>query len=361
MEAPISAAPQPPAAPPAPPPSCRDPLAPSCRDPLAGSRRSLWARIRHHGSELLLTAPSFLWMTVFFVLPTLLVLTLTFRPTALDGGIGTGWTLQTWKTISNPNYPAIVWRTVWLSFAATALCIVISLPCAFAMARIKPKWRSTFVGLVILPFWTSFLIRVFAWRMLLHPEGWLSSVFHRTWSVLGWQFHLLEPQTTLLYNPVAVLLVMVYTYLPFAILPIYASAEKFDFSLLEAAYDLGAKPWRVFWRIFVPGVRAGIFSAVLMVLIPALGSYVIPDMVGGPNSEMVGTKIYQRAIPDRNLPHASALSALLMLGVLLPPGLAWLVTRKRHLGAVDTDVVAAMDKPVNLGNSGGRRRNGGRA
>ena len=348
MGAPNSAAPapaEPPAAAPAP------------------ARRSLWARVRHHGGELALTAPSFLWMTVFFVVPTVLVFLLTFRPTALDGGVGEGWTLQTWRTISNPNYPAIVWRTVWLSFLATFLCIAIALPCAFAMARIKPKWRSTFVGLVILPFWTSFLIRVFAWRMLLHPEGFLSQVFHRTYSIFGWQFHFLEPSTTLLYNAFAVLLVMVYTYLPFAILPLYAAAEKFDFSLVEAALDLGAKPGRAFLRIFVPGVRAGIVSAVMMVLIPALGSYVIPDMVGGKDSEMIGNKIYQRAIPDRNLPHASALSALLMLGVLLPPGLAGLATRKRHIGAVETDVVSSLDRPVNLGNSGGRRRAaaGGRA
>jgi len=330
--------------------------------PAAPARpRTLRGRVRHHAAELLLTAPSFLWMTVFFVVPTILVMLLTFRPTALDGGVGKGWTLETWKTISNPNYPSIVWRTIWLSFVATALCIGISLPCSFAMARIKAKWRSTLVGLVILPFWTSFLIRVFAWRMLLHPEGWLSTVLHRTYCVFGWQFHFLEPQTTLLYNAFAILLVMVYTYLPFAILPIYAAAEKFDFSLLEAALDLGAKPWRAFLRIFVPGVKAGVYSAILMVLIPALGSYVIPDMVGGPNSEMVGTKIYQRAIPDRNLPHASALSALLMLGVLLPPGAVWLVVRKRHIGAVDTDVVAAMDKPSQLGNSGGRRRNGVRS
>ena len=336
--------------------------APAPAEPPAARRpRSLAARIRHHAAEIFLTAPSFLWMTVFFVVPTVLVMLLTFRPTALDGGVGRGWTLETWKTISNPNYPSIVWRTIWLSFVATAICIGIGLPCAFSMARIKAKWRSTLVGLVILPFWTSFLIRVFAWRMMLHPEGWLSTVLHRTYAVFGWQFRFLEPQTTLLYNSFAILLVMVYTYLPFAILPLYAAAEKFDFSLLEAALDLGAKPGRAFRRIFVPGVRAGVYSAILMVLIPSLGSYVIPDMVGGPNSEMVGSKIYQRAIPDRNLPHASALSALLMLGVLLPPGIAWLATRQRHIGAVVTDVVAAMDKPSNLGNSGGRRRNGVRA
>ncbi len=328
----------------------------------AVKKRTFWAKVRHHAGELGLTAPSFAWMVFFFVVPTVLVFLLTFRPTTLNGGIGAGWTLRTWNTIANPNYPTIVWRTIWLSVAATALCIFISLPCAFAMARLPQRWRSTFVGLIILPFWTSFLIRVFAWRVLLHPEGVISQFLHGTYSIFGWQFTLLDPNTTLLYNSWAVLLVMVYTYLPFALLPLYAAAEKFDFALLEAALDLGASPRRAFWRTFVPGIRAGIVSAVLMVLIPALGSYLIPHMVGAPNSEMPGTKIYQRAIPDRNLPHASALSAMLMLGVLLPPGIAYLVTRKRHFGATETDVVSEMGgKTRNLGNSGGRRKNGVRS
>ena len=170
----------------------------------------------------------------------------------------------------------------------------------------------------------------------------------------------MPPGAPLLYNSLAILVVMVYTYLPFAILPLYAAAEKFDFALLEAALDLGARPVRAFVNVFVPGVKAGIYSAVLMVLIPALGSYVIPDMVGGPDAEMIGSKIYQRAIPDRNLPHASALSALLMLGVLVPPGIAWLVFRRRHIGATETDVVRSIGSS-NLGNLGGRRRREGGA
>ena len=329
-----------------------------------GQKLPFLRRVRHLFHEILLTSPSLVWMFVFFILPTIIVFLLTFRPTTITGGIGEGWTLKTWSTISNPNYPAIVWRTIWLSFVATFLCIAISLPCAFALARTSNRWRSILVGLVILPFWTSFLIRVFAWRILLHPEGWISKVLHQTYSIFGWQFSFLEPETQLLYNVFAVLLVRVYTYLPCALLPLYAAAEKFDFNLIEAGLDLGAKPLHVFLHIFIPGIRAGIFSAVMMVLIPSLGSYVIPDMVGGPNSEMIGSKIYQRAVPDRNLPHASALSALLMLGVLLPPGIGWLIYRKRHIGAVDTDVVAALDAPQkaqNFGNSGGRRRNGVRA
>ena len=332
------------------------------KPPAAARRTGFWGRVRHHSGELFLTGPSFLWMVLFFAVPTALVFLLTFRPTLPDGGIDTtGWTLATWAGVAMPNYPAIVLRTVWLSFAATALCILISLPCAFAMARARAKWRSIMVGLVILPFWTSFLIRVLAWKVLMHPDGAVSTFLHRTWTVFGCSFRILEPQTTLLYNSVAVLVVMVYTYLPFAILPLYAAAEKFDFALLEAALDLGARPVRAFVHIFVPGVRAGIYSAIMMVLIPALGSYVIPDMVGGPDSEMIGSKIYQRAIPDRNLPHASALSALLMLGVLVPPGIAWLVFRRRHIGATETDVVRSIGSASNLGNLGGRRRKGGAA
>ena len=390
-------------------------------------RMGFWRRVRHHGGELALTAPSFVWMTFFFVVPTAIVFLLTFRPTAVDGGIGAGWTLETWKTISNPNYPSIVWRTIWLSVVATALSIGIALPCACAMARTSAKWRSVLVGLVILPFWTSFLIRVFAWKNLLHPQAALARALHTDlgsagflalqdvllfallfgagclalflvnslrmsstargkaacaallvatvvgalWCAKLWigftsarigagVCSIVPPRAPLLYNSLAILVVMVYTYLPFAILPLYAAAEKFDFALLEAALDLGARPVRAFVNVFVPGVKAGIYSAVLMVLIPALGSYVIPDMVGGPDAEMIGSKIYQRAIPDRNLPHASALSALLMLGVLVPPGIAWLVFRRRHIGATETDVVRSIGSS-NLGNLGGRRKREGGA
>ena len=126
------------------------------------------------------------------------------------------------------------------------------------------------------------------------------------------------PETMLLYNENAVLLVMVYTELPFAILPLYAAADKFDFQLIEAAKDLGATSFRAFRSIFLPGIRVGLLTAFLMVFIPSLGSYVIPDVVGGPTSEMVGNKIAQRTFVDRNLPHAAGLSAILALTVVAP-------------------------------------------
>jgi spermidine/putrescine transport system permease protein len=260
--------------------------------------------------EWLVTLPSLCWLGLLFVIPTAIVFLVAFKPTDNYGGIAPGWTLGTLRSLANPNYPTIVWRTVTQSFLTTVICILLAVPAGYFIARANRPWRQTLLLLIIVPFWTSFLIRIFAWKILLHPEGLIkrSLVF----------LHVIGPEDSLLYNSEAVLLVMVYTFLPFAILPIYAAAEKFDFHLLEAARDLGAHQWQAFFRVFVPGIRRGLLTAVLVVFIPALGSYVIPDIVGGPNAEMIGNKIAQRVFVDRNLPHASGLSAFLILAVLIP-------------------------------------------
>ncbi|HOE01289.1 MAG TPA: ABC transporter permease, partial [Kiritimatiellia bacterium] len=221
--------------------------------------------------EWLVTLPSLVWLLVLFLIPTVLVFAITFKPATPYGGIGSGWTLETLRTLGNPNYPAIVWRTIWLSVVVTALCIVLATPMGYYMARISPRRRQMVLLLVILPFWTSFLVRIFAWKVLLHPEGLLKQLLVF--------LHLCTPDTSLLYNTFAVLLVMVYTELPFAILPIYAASEKFDFRLIEAAKDLGATSFRAFRAVFLPGIRVGLLTAFLMVFIPSLGSYVIPDIV----------------------------------------------------------------------------------
>jgi len=260
--------------------------------------------------EWLISMPSIVWLTIFFLIPALIVFLIAFRPSDPFGGFGPGWTLATLRDLGNPNYPAILWRTIRLSTITTALCVLAAVPAAYGMARAAAHLRNLLLMLVVIPFWTSFLIRVFAWKVLLHPEGPLT----RLALFLGW----IEPNALLLYNEGAILTVMIYTYLPFAILPIYAAAEKFDFALLDAARDLGARPLRAFCSVFLPGIRQGLVTALLMVFIPALGSYVIPDIMGGTTSEMLGNKIAQRTFADRNLPHAAALAALLTLGVLLP-------------------------------------------
>ncbi len=273
-------------------------------------RREEWA----------VTLPSLGWLLALFAAPTLLVFAVSFRPADPYGGIGAGWTLATLREMARTPLGPVIARTVRLSALTTAICLALAIPCGTCLARVAPRRQAVLLLLVVVPFWTSFLIRVFAWRMLLHPEGPLKRVL----VTVG----LADPHTQLLYSEPAVLLVMVYTFLPFAILPIYAAAEKFDLALLEAARDLGAGPWGAFVKVFLPGIGRGVLTATLMVLIPALGSYVIPDLVGGPGQDMLGNRIAQRAFSDRNLPQASALSAALTLAALAPMALAALVQRR---------------------------------
>jgi len=261
--------------------------------------------------------PSFVWLTVFYAIPVLVVFLLAFKPVDQFGGIGKGWTLSTIRALSNPSYPSIIWRTVWQGVVSTAVCIAVAIPISYQLARMSAKMKNLILLLIVVPFWTNFLIRIYAWKVFLHPNGF----FKQTLVFLG----LIPDSTMLLYNQWAVLTVMIYTYIPFAVLPIYAVAEKFDFSLLDAAKDLGASSFYAFRKIFLPGIMKGVWTAVLVVLIPAFGAYLIPSLVGGPTSELLGDKIAQRVFVDRNLPHASALSALLMIAVFIPlAAVVWL-------------------------------------
>lgn len=261
-------------------------------------------------NEWLVTIPSLSWLTIFFLIPTLGIFVIAFKPPQLDGGVGAGWTLSTILSMRDPNYPSIIWRTIWLTFVGTAICLLLAIPTAYFMARASKQWRNYLLMLVIVPFWTNFLIRIFAWQVVLHRDGLLKKILVF--------LHCVDSEASLLYNSGAVLLVIVYSYLPFAILPIYAAAEKFDYSLFEAALDLGANRFKAFIQVFLPNIKVGLISATLMVFIPALGSYIIPQLVGGSDGHMIGNKIVDRVFVDRNLPHASALSAILTFVILVP-------------------------------------------
>ncbi len=263
-----------------------------------------------HSKQWLLTLPSLAWLSVFFIIPCALVLVTAFRPADLQGGVGVGWSWANLEALRDPAYVPVLLRTVWISGATTLLCVTLALPMSLHMARVGQRTRRLLLLLVVIPFLSNFLIRVFAWKSLLHPEGFLTRLLIH--------LHLVPEGATLLNNVGAVLLVMIYTQLPFAILPLHAAAEKFDFGLLDAARDLGAGPWRSFTKIFIPGVRRGLLSATVMVFVCSLGQYVIPQLVGGASDEMLGNKIAQRVFTDRNLPHASALAGALMLCVLAP-------------------------------------------
>jgi ABC-type spermidine/putrescine transport system permease subunit I len=256
------------------------------------------------------TAPSLLWLVSFVLVPLVIIFAVALRPAVPGGGIGAGWTLDALRALADGENLVLLGRTLLISGLVTVLCLAAALPCAYAMARLSPGWRSLVLLLVIVPFWTNFVIRVFAWQQILHAQGALAESLR----FLG----LLGENERLLGSAFAVVLVSFYTYLPFAILPLFAAAEKFDFQLLDAARDLGARPLRGFFQVFLPGVRGGLVTAWLVVFIPMLGSYVIPDMVGGTGTRMIGNKIAQRNFSDRNLPEAAALSGALTLLVLAP-------------------------------------------
>lgn len=261
-------------------------------------------------AEILSTLPSLAWLVMFVLIPVLTIFAIAFRPALPAGGIGEGWSLDAVKALGDPSYPALLARTVIISALTTLACLAVGLPAAYAMARLTPAWRSRMLLLVIVPFWTNFVIRVFAWQQILHAEGYVAKFLRG--------LHILGETDRLLGNAFAVVLVSFYTYLPFAILPLFAAAEKFDFGLLDAARDLGAKSLRAFFAVFVPGIKQGIITAMLVVFIPNLGCYVVPDMVGGTETQMIGNKIAQRNFNDRNLPEAAALSGALALLVLAP-------------------------------------------
>jgi len=256
------------------------------------------------------TAPSLIWLILFFLVPTLIVYLFSFRPSEIYGGIGEGWTLDTIKSLMKTSNVIIIFRTFILSLIATAICLVISLPTGYALSKLRGRWQQLLLLLLILPFWSSFIVRVYAWKFLLHPEGFVKQILV--------SLHLVSPDAILLYQPWTVILVMVYNFIPFAVLPIYAASEKFDDHLFEAAMDLGMTPLKAFFKVFIPGIRMGILMATLLVFVPALGSYVIPDVIGGPQTEMIGNKIVLKTFTERNIPLASALSAFLSLAVLIP-------------------------------------------
>jgi spermidine/putrescine transport system permease protein len=277
-------------------------------------------------NEWMLTLPSLSWLLLFFLVPTCIIFAYAFKPPDIYGGVGEGWTLSTITTLLDSDYYILIWRTLWLSTVTTAITLALSLPIGFHLVTLSKKMRRFLLILIIVPFWTSFLIRIFAWKTVLHPEGILKRFLE--------SLHLIDSHTTLLYHSGSVLLVMVYAYLPFAVFPIYAAASKFNFQLIEAALDLGATRQQAFFKVFVPSIMKGILTAIVMVFIPAVGAYVIPDLVGGASSEMIGNKIAQRTFAERNLSQASALSALLAFSILIPLIIvAWLPHRAKRIEA----------------------------
>lgn len=262
-------------------------------------------------SGTLYTLPLGIWITVFFMAPIAVILAYSFMAKGLYGGVVPRFSLDAYAALANTALVRTAATTLVLAAAATLVTIALALPAAYFIAR--SRYRGVFLFLVIIPFWTNFLIRVYAWIAILGNNGFLNGFLVQT--------GLAHDCTQFLYNRYAVIIVLVYTYLPFAILPLYAAIEKFDFSLVEAAQDLGATRRQAIVRVLLPNIKAGITTAVLFTFIPAFGQYAVPQLVGGRDSFMLGTEIARELTVARNWPLASSISVVLTvvttLGVLL--------------------------------------------
>ena len=257
--------------------------------------------------------PMGLWFTVFFVVPLLIILVYSFLKKALYGGVDWQFSLEAYRQMFNPNYASVLFRTIKLSLISTLITILLALPCGYAVARSSKQ--TLILILIMIPFWTNSLIRIFFFLSILSSDGVLSSLL-RQWGIL-------KETTTLLYNQGAVVLVSVYMYLPYAILPIFTSIDRFDFSLLEAARDLGATKTESMFKVLLPSIKTGIITAIIFTFIPIFGAYTVPLLVGGKDSYMIGNIIVDQINKTRNWPLAAAFS--LVITVLSMLGVLWML------------------------------------
>jgi putrescine transport system permease protein len=267
-----------------------------------------------------LIAPPFLWLAIFFLLPLGVVAAISltqsadtippYTPLVTRGpnGFESHAVLDNYRLIAG-DLRAYV-NSLFYAALATVLCLLVGYPIAFAIARAPKAWRNPLLFLVILPFWTSLLIRVYAWIAILQPTGPLNRALH----ALG----LTDAPILLIYNDFSVVLGLVYAYLPFMILPLYGSLSQLDESLVEAAADLGARPARVFRDVVLPLSLPGVTAGALLVFIPAIGEFVIPDLLGGPGTLMVGKVLWQEFFDNVDWPAAAAVAMVLVVLLTAP-------------------------------------------
>ncbi len=272
----------------------------------------------------LVTAVPYLWLLLFFLVPFLIVLKISVSEIRL--AMPPYEPLFTWISshaialrISFENYAFLVSDSLyWKSFLnsittagiSTIICLLIGYPMAYGIARSKPAWRNILLLLVMLPFWTSFLLRVYAWIGILKNNG----VINNLLMALG----IIDEPIVMLQTNFAMYIGIVYSYLPFMVLPLYTSIEKLDYSLLEAAADLGCRPVKAFFRITVPLTRTGIIAGCMLVFIPAVGEFVIPALLGGPDALMIGRVLWEEFFNNRDWPVASAVAIAMLLVLVIP-------------------------------------------
>ena len=253
-------------------------------------------------------APAELVMLLLFYLPLAMVFGYSFLTRGAYGGASRPVTVEAYGRVFDLLYLRIVFRSISIATASTAICLVAAFPLAFYIARFA-RAKTLLINLVTLPFWTSFLIRTYAWMFLLRDTGLINVVLQR----IG----LISKPLPLLFNDGAVILGLVYGYLPFMVLPIYATLEKLDPALLDAAEDLGATPWVAAWKVAVPLAKPGIIAGSILVFIPCLGAYLTPDLMGGGKTVMLGNLVQNQFTAARDWPFGAAISLVFMGAVFV--------------------------------------------
>ncbi len=284
---------------------------------MANDRRTSWGR------RFVIGAP-YLWLTLFFLVPFILVLKISLSEpilaqppygplweTKADGQVEVKASADNYAfLVEDPFYGDAYLKSVKTAFISTLIALLIGYPMSYGIARASPTWRNTMLMLVILPFWTSFLIRVYAWKVILQGNGPLNGLLM--------YFGIIDEPVQILYTNFAIYLGIVYSYLPFMVLPLYAALERLDLTLNEAASDLGAPPWRVFFSVTLPLSLPGIIAGCGLVFIPAVGEFVIPEMLGGPNAAMIGRVLWNEFFANRDWPVASAVAIAMLIFLVVP-------------------------------------------
>jgi putrescine transport system permease protein len=277
------------------------------------------------GRSLVIGIP-FLWLVLIFLLPFLIVFKISLTDmtdssdafghlaTYVNGVLTLKIKLTSYFFIAQDNLYVLTYlNSIKFALITTVLCLIIGYPFAYFMARAKPSRRSTLMMLVMLPFWTSFLLRIYAWKGILANNGllnhWLISI-----GLIDSPLHMMNTSFSLALG-------MVYGYLPFMILPLYATLVKLDIRYLEAAADLGATPWQAFWRVTVPLSKSGIIAGSMLVMIPCIGEFTIPELLGGPETLMIGRVLWDEFFSNNDWPMASAVTIVMIILILLPMGI----------------------------------------
>jgi spermidine/putrescine transport system permease protein len=261
-----------------------------------------WLRLRRW-----FLTPSAALLFTLLGIPLMIVVGYSLMTRGTYGGTQLPITLENYARVFDPIYLTVLWRSIGMSLVSTLICIIAGFPLALFISR-AGRWKNLYLALVIVPFWTSLLIRLYAWMFLLRDTGLINTTLQSA--------GIITAPLPLLYNDFAVVLGLVYGFLPFTVLPLYATLERLDKSLLEASADLGAGPWDTFWKVLIPLCAPGIQAAALLVFIPCLGSYLTPDLLGGGKSMMIGNIIHNQFTNARDWPFGAAISAVLMLVVM---------------------------------------------